>query len=59
MNEHLYFNPFRQHHTNLLSYLEKELTNDGSKIEMYKLGDRTQHIFRNNKYLMSINWSLV
>ena len=54
-----YFNPFRPYHVALMQYLNQELVNDTDKIEMYKFGDRTQHIFRNGKYLMTVNWSKV
>lgn len=59
MSKHPYFNPFRKNHVVLLQELENELVNDKDKIDMYKFGDRTQHVFKNGKYLMTINWALV
>lgn len=59
MKEHLYFNPFRKEHVNLLTYLEKSLTDKELKIDMVKYGDRTQHIFVDNQYYLTVNWSLV
>ena len=54
-----YFNPSRKNHLTLLKYLENQLTDKGDDIEMYKFGKNTQHIFRNGKYFMTINWALV
>lgn len=54
-----YFNPLRQTHLVLLKYLETQIADRGDNIEMYKYGKNTQHIFRNGKYFMTINWSLV
>lgn len=59
MKNYPYFNPFRKNHVELLQFLEGELVNDKDKIDMCKFGDNTQHIFKNNKYLMTINWALV
>lgn len=59
MNDNAYFNPFRKHHVILLAHLEKSLVNNKDKIDLIKFGERTQHIFVNDTYLMSINWELV
>lgn len=59
MNENLYFNPFRKEHVGLIAYLENTLVNDTDRINLCKFGERTQHIFVNNSYLMTINWGLV
>lgn len=54
-----YFNPLRKTHLVLLKYLETQLANRGDDIEMYKFGKNTQHIFRNGKYFMTIDWSKI
>ena len=59
MIDYPYFNPFRKQHVELLKFLEKELVNDVDIIDMCKFGDRTQHIFKNGNYLMTVNWGLV
>ena len=59
MNKYPYFNPFRKNHVGLMQFLEDTIVNEKDKLEMYKFGDRTQHIFRNGKYYMTINWGLV
>lgn len=59
MSKYPYFNPARKHHVILLQDLEDKLVNKEDEIEMYEFGDRTQHIFKNGKYLMTINWGLV
>ncbi len=51
-----YFNPYTEQHTLLLKCLEEAFLND---IGIYQFGNRTQHIFKNKKYLMTVNWSLV
>lgn len=57
--EHQYFNPFRKNHVELLQYLEGQVADKNYKVDMYKFGDNTQHIFINDKYFMTVNWSLV
>lgn len=57
--EGLYFNINRESHVMLLAFLEKEFVKKGDKIEMYKFGDSTQHLFINKKYVMTLNWSLI
>lgn len=54
-----YFNPLRKTHLGLVEYLEKELANKGDDIKMCKYGENTQHIFKNGKYLITIDWSKV
>ena len=54
-----YFNPFRKTHANLMKYLEQQLVNDTDKIRVVKYGTRTEHVFVNDNYLMTINWALV
>lgn len=54
-----YFNPMRKSHVILIKFLEKELVNKKDKIEMCPYGPSTQHLFRNGKYLMTIDWKLV
>lgn len=59
MQQYNYFNPFRKSHIGLMQFLEKELVNDKDVIDVVKYGERTEHIFRNGKYLMTLNWGLV
>lgn len=59
MNDNPYFNPFRREHVTLMAFLEKTLVNNKDKIDLCKFGERTQHVFVNNNYLMTINWGLV
>lgn len=54
-----YFNINRGSHVILLAFLEKEFVKKGDKVEMYKFGDSTQHLFINGKYTMTLNWSLI
>lgn len=57
--ENQYFNINRTSHVLLLSFLEKELVTEGAKIDMYRFGDSTQHIFINDKYVMTLDWSKI
>ena len=59
LNDHPYFSPLRKSHTMLMGSLGDELINDKDVIDMPKFGDRTQHIFINKKYFMTINWAIV
>lgn len=59
MNYNPYFNPFKKSHVVLMQLLEKELVNDTDEIVVSKFGNRTEHVFRNGKYYMTLNWALV
>lgn len=58
MNEELYFDFLNPRHVNLLKFLERDL-GQTKGVYMCRYGEKTQHIFINNKYYMTINWSLV
>ena len=55
-----YFNPHRKQHGLLMEALEKESRIENAKsLRMVKYGERTQHIFIDSKYYMTVNWALV
>jgi len=55
MKNYEYCNPFKEEHVNLLTYLETQIDTKNNKINLYKFGPRTQHIFVNGKYLITID----
>lgn len=59
MEEQLYFDPFNVRHTILLKSLERELMDSKNDIVMCRYGERTQHIFKGGKYVMTLNWNLI
>jgi len=52
-----YANIFRKSHITLIELLNVELKS--KKVTTVGYGDRTQHIFVDNKYWMTVNWNLV
>ena len=52
-----YANILNERHVSLIMYLNKELKDE--KVTTVGFGSRTQHIFKGNKYYMTINWGLV
>jgi hypothetical protein len=58
MSKYQYFNPTRITHSKLMQAIEKSLV-ETDKIKVLPLGDNTQHIFKNGKYMITINWNLV
>jgi hypothetical protein len=58
MSKYPYFNPERMSHSKLMQTIEGSLKEE-DKIRVLPLGDNTQHIFKNGKYLITINWNLV
>ena len=55
-----YFNPYRAEHVILMKRMEGKIDKlKKHSIEMVPYGDRTQHIFIDKKYYMTLNWSLI
>lgn len=54
-----YFNPSRIEHLEILKFLEEDLSTEENTIIMCKFGYRTQHIFKDNKYYMTLDWSKI
>lgn len=59
MSKYEFFNPNRVSHSKLMQFIEKKYVSEGDKVMVVPLGKGTQHIFKNNRYMLSINWGLV
>lgn len=60
--EEFYFDPFRKNHIEFIKYLQQELSEDvvtENNVVMCKFGEKTEHIFINNIYLMTIDWTKI
>jgi len=53
------FNPSRESHLVLLKYLEKHFDRNKDTINIDNSFNNYQHIFKNGKYFITINWELV
>jgi hypothetical protein len=57
MEETEYANIFKKSHVSLIKMLTTELKD--CNVVTVGYGNRTQHIYKDNKYFMTINWQLV
>lgn len=57
MKEFKYADPRRKNHLNFIEVLSKEYEN--KNVRTIGFGDRTQHIFVNGHYQITVNWNLI
>lgn len=56
--QEVYFNIHRKQHILFLSELNK-MCDKNAKYQFIKYGDGVQHLFKDGKYLMTVNWNLI